>query len=244
MKNDLQPDICQYLVSSKQAFFNYVDANYIKLEDSEVETNILDESEAIVSSHSTIDKTTESEENSYHNFNEDSSSVQSFSYETDSDRVKSIHNDSYNVENSSGVEYSSGVENNSDVENSSEVENSSGAQSSLEVENINDLAYVKNDNITSTSSECEDDGVHSTDCSTVEFDDSEDETDYTHFSLETNEVFEGTLCSVTGPTSMTLIISKVGGVNIKASKDELQKMMYEKCPNLPILDKIIPGKGL
>lgn len=277
MKNEFKQDICQYLVSSKQAFFDYVNSGYIELKDFEVapKINIPDESEAIESYHPTIDETRQSEELFYQNFNEDSSSVQYSSYETESNGDKSIHNvennsgvqnsfyrvetesngnisthsSSYNVENNSGVQNSSyKVENINDLTcvendniNSEEVQNTFN-----EVENDNDLAYVENDNILhSTSSNCEikeDDGIQSAD--SVEINESEEETEYSQFSLDTNEVFEGKLCRVTRPTNMILIISKVGGVDIKASKDELQKMMYEKCPDLPVLDKIIPGKGL
>lgn len=61
-------------------------------------------------------------------------------------------------------------------------------------------------------------------------------------NVNSNEVIEGILCNVTGPTRMILLIVKIGGVDITLSKDEMQVAMLNECTMLPALDKIIPGK--
>lgn len=61
-------------------------------------------------------------------------------------------------------------------------------------------------------------------------------------NLNSNEVIEGILSSVTSPTQMILLIVKIGGVNITLSKDEMQKAMFNECDILPALEKITPGK--
>jgi len=68
-----------------------------------------------------------------------------------------------------------------------------------------------------------------------------EESDYSKFCLERNEVFEGTMCRVTGPTSLTLMITKIGGVDLSDSKNNMHKVISEKCSTLPQPNHIIPG---
>lgn len=59
--------------------------------------------------------------------------------------------------------------------------------------------------------------------------------------VDTNEVVEGTLCKVISPVRMTLMIKKIGGIDISESKNVMQTDMIKKCAVLPPLDKIVPG---
>lgn len=213
MKNKYELDICQYLVSSGHAFFNYVDAKYLSLVDFKdtPEVNLLNKSGSI-KSFQQISKNTGSEEEFDLSFNEESSSVQSCSfYEIENDDNGSIHNTLYKVENDNNC-----------ILNSYKIDNGRIHSAANEYE-------IKNE-----------DCVHSIDI--VEVSEGEEEYGFLKFSLETNEIFEGTLCSVMGPTSMTLMIMKIGGVDIKVSKDKMHEEMYKKCPELPALNEIIPGK--
>lgn len=248
MKNKYEQDICQYLVTSGYAFFNYVDEKCINLVDFEdmPKANLLGKSEPI-KSFQPIAENTESEEEFDHSFNDESSSIQSFFYEienddNDDDDDDSIHNTSYKVENDDDCTLNTSykVEHGNIHSTSSEreVKNTDGVHvvsSECEIKNYGSMSNV--------SSECEmknEDWVRSADM--VKVSDSEDEYGYLKFSLETSEVFEGTLCSVTGPTNMTLMIMKIGGVDIGVSKDTMQRKLYEICTKLPALHKIIPGK--
>lgn len=57
-----------------------------------------------------------------------------------------------------------------------------------------------------------------------------------------NETVEGTMCSVIGPTKLTLMITKIDGVNITLAKDDMHNNMLIKCGGLPALKKIVPGE--
>lgn len=67
------------------------------------------------------------------------------------------------------------------------------------------------------------------------------DTRFSKFSLS-NQVVEGTLCDVVGPTQIIVMITKVDGVVILKSKDEMHQSMYKKCPKLPKLENYIPGE--
>jgi len=71
--------------------------------------------------------------------------------------------------------------------------------------------------------------------------DDDEESGYSKFCLEVNEVIEGTMCRVTGPTSLTLMITKIGGADLSVAKDQMYNIIYDKCGTLPPLDHIIPG---
>lgn len=77
--------------------------------------------------------------------------------------------------------------------------------------------------------------------STTILDEEEQEFGYSKFCLEANEVFEGTMCRITGPTSFMLVITKVGGADLSVTKDRMYNEMYNKCGTLPPLDPIVPG---
>jgi len=68
-----------------------------------------------------------------------------------------------------------------------------------------------------------------------------EESDYSKFCLEPNEVVEGTMCRITGPTSLTLVITKIGGVDLSVAKNNMHKVISDKCSTLPPLNHIIPG---
>lgn len=74
-----------------------------------------------------------------------------------------------------------------------------------------------------------------------EEEDDDEESGFLKFCLEPKEVIEGTMCRITGPTSLTLVITKIGGVDLSVAKDNMCKVMQEKCNALPPLDRIIPG---
>lgn len=71
--------------------------------------------------------------------------------------------------------------------------------------------------------------------------DDEEEFGYSKFCLEANVVFEGTVCRITGPTSLMLVITKIGGADLSVSKERMYNEMYNKCGTLPPLDHIVPG---
>jgi len=68
-----------------------------------------------------------------------------------------------------------------------------------------------------------------------------EESGYSKFCLEPNEVAEGSMCRITGPTSLTLVITKISGVDLSVAKDKMYQAMLDKCSALPPLDHIIPG---
>jgi hypothetical protein len=71
--------------------------------------------------------------------------------------------------------------------------------------------------------------------------DDDEESGYSKFCLEVNEVIEGTMCRITGPTSLTLMITKSGGADLSVAKDQMYNIIYDKCGALPPLDHIVPG---
>jgi len=64
---------------------------------------------------------------------------------------------------------------------------------------------------------------------------------YSKVGLKFNDVIEASLCKVVGPTRMTLIIKKIGGIDLTIYKEEMNKMLM-KCASMPKLDRIVPGK--
>lgn len=70
----------------------------------------------------------------------------------------------------------------------------------------------------------------------------EQENDYMKFCLNSNEVIEGLLCNVMGPTRMTLIVKKIDGYDLDPKKDEMQSEINNKCNRLPELTEIVPGE--
>lgn len=74
--------------------------------------------------------------------------------------------------------------------------------------------------------------------------DEEEESGYSKFCLEANEVFEGTMCRITGPTSLRLVITKMGDADLSVTKDRMYNEMYNKCGTLPPLDPIVPGHAV
>ncbi|XP_029343661.1 uncharacterized protein LOC100158953 [Acyrthosiphon pisum] len=71
-----------------------------------------------------------------------------------------------------------------------------------------------------------------------------EESDYSKFCLERNEVVEGTMCRITGPTSLTLVITKIGGVDLIVAKNNMHKVMSDKCSTLPPPNHIKPGTAV
>lgn len=71
-----------------------------------------------------------------------------------------------------------------------------------------------------------------------------EENGYSKFCLERNEVVEGTMSRITGPTSLTLVIMKIGGVDLNVAKNKMHEVMSDKCSTLPPLNHIIPGMKL
>lgn len=68
-----------------------------------------------------------------------------------------------------------------------------------------------------------------------------EESGYSKFCLERNEVVEGTMSRITGPTSLTLVIMKIGGVDLSVAKNKMHNEMSDKCSTLLPLNHIIPG---
>lgn len=68
-----------------------------------------------------------------------------------------------------------------------------------------------------------------------------EESGYSKFCLERNEVVEGTMSRIIGPTSLTLVIMKIGGVDLNVAKNKMHELMSDKCSTLPPLNHIVPG---
>lgn len=64
---------------------------------------------------------------------------------------------------------------------------------------------------------------------------------FSKVGLKFNDVIEASLCKVVGPTRMTLIIKKIGGIDLTIYKEEMNEMLM-KSASMPKLDKIVPGK--
>lgn len=108
-------------------------------------------------------------------------------------------------------------------------------EDSIDVKNI--LEDIKEIDI--MQEEKNDNDRESVDQNTYEVD---NESSFMKFCLNSNEVIEGTLCNVTGPTLMTLMIIKIGGIDITLSKDEMQTVMFKECAMLQTINTILPGK--
>ncbi|CAI6344252.1 unnamed protein product [Macrosiphum euphorbiae] len=74
--------------------------------------------------------------------------------------------------------------------------------------------------------------------------DAGEESDYSKFCLERNEVVEGTMGRITGPTSLTLVINKIGGVDLSIAKNDMHKVIFNKCSTLPPPNHIVPGTAV
>jgi len=107
-------------------------------------------------------------------------------------------------------------------------------------EQIHDVREQIYEDGVATSNAVHEKSADSGSVSSMMFDDDE-ECGYSKFCLGHNETVEGTVCRVSGPTSLTLMIMKIGGVDLSASKDKMYNVMYNKCGALPPIDRIVPG---
>lgn len=97
------------------------------------------------------------------------------------------------------------------------------------------------ENLVTSTSPVNEECVSSVGAPAVLDEDNDEESGYLKFCLEPNVVAEGSLCRITGPTSLTLVITKIGGVDLSLVKDKMYQAMLDKCSALPPLDHVIPG---
>lgn len=122
--------------------------------------------------------------------------------------------------------------------------NDNGEQTYNNTEDTNSVHESTYDNRSMAGHSVDDkqwNSVHALSSASLMIPDEEEESGYSKFCLEANEVFEGTMCRITGPTSLRLVITKMGGADLSVTKDRMFNEMYNKCGTLPPLDHTVPG---
>uniref|UniRef100_A0A2S2NKN9 RING finger protein n=2 Tax=Schizaphis graminum TaxID=13262 RepID=A0A2S2NKN9_SCHGA len=219
-------EVCQYLVTNKIAYFEYVSPSNLELVDTD-EENIVDASE----------------KNYYYDNN-----VEIYNdgdVETYSDGNGQTFNDSRQTCDDGEQTYYNGGQICYDGD---EQTCDNGEQTCDNGEQTYDEYESTYDNGMMTAYSVDDDerrsSVGATQNASATMPDDGEESGYPKFCLEVNEIVEGTMCRVTGPTSLTLMITKIGGVDLSVVKDQMYNIIYDKCGTLPPLDPIVPGHAV
>ncbi|XP_025195551.1 RING finger protein 17-like isoform X2 [Melanaphis sacchari] len=192
-------DVCQYLVTNKFAFFEYVSSSIIDL---------------VPDDENNFHATDDSNYDDYGQTNDDSEQTNGDGGQTNGD---------------GGQTNGDGGQTNDD-----------DGQTYVEYESIFDNATMMT---TYSVDDEQGNNVSTLNTSAVMLDDGE-ESDYLKFCLEVNEVIEGTMCRINGPTSFTLMITKIGGADFSVAKNQMYNMIYDKCGTLPPLDHVVPGRAV
>lgn len=232
MKSNSQPDICQYLVSNNHAYFTCVDKSKLHFFDHPL---CIDTSES--SDYTESINITENNDNlSEH------STLMSEEY----------YNSNENCNNSMQSSYTNSIdheETNNKIQQSSNADSEQKVVGNREISFIN--AYNYNMHVNLEENDKKDERNYNNYChfhSSLNYESDTDETkeeedSYSKFCLELGDELEGTLSTVIEPTRMALMVTKIGGVCLSNSKNEMHRIMFEKCPKLPVINQITPGKN-
>ncbi|KAE9534553.1 hypothetical protein AGLY_008643 [Aphis glycines] len=243
-----QLDVCQYLVTNKLAHFEYITTSIIELMDTDEEEkddatdnnyyNDDDSGEIYNEGEQTYDDvggTNNDDEQTYNNIgetNNDDEHTYNNIGETNNDdeqtynNIEKTNNDNEQTYNNIGETNNNDEQIYNNIGETNSVYESTYDNRSMAGHSVDDKRWNSVDALSSASAMILDE---------------EEEFGYSKFCLEANEVFEGTMCRITGPTSLMLVITKIGGADLSVTKNRMYNEMYNKCGTLPPLDHIVPG---
>lgn len=225
MKNDLVPDVSQYLVSNDLAYFDYMEPFSENLCD-----NAMKNPPKIFIVPKSKDDRNETDDNKFDESFNDNSTVEATSVEDvqdpeSRDDVRSTSctgTDDYEEVFCNSLQrsqpYTSSTAIDSNDEKSSLLSSKRSKTASL------DLCSSR-ESVVSAGVKC--DRVLS----------------FSKTSFKLSEVIEGSLCEVTAPTRMILLIEKISGVDLTVPKEEMHNdIMQAQCSKLPRLDSVSTGE--
>jgi len=219
-------DVIQYLVTEKMAYFSYVSKSIIDL----VDTDEINDATEDSSCYTVDDSNCYAADDSNYCYVADDSNC----YDADNSLFDGPENNGYDdctTYVDGGSIYDDGGQT---YGNYGQTCNNSG-----QTYDERESTY---DNVVTSTSAVNDECVSSVGAPATLDEDDGEESGYLKFCLEPNVVAEGSMCRVTGPTSLTLVITKISGVDLSVAKDKMYRAMLDKCGALPPLDlHIIPG---
>lgn len=226
MKSNDQPEICQYLVSNNHAYLACVEKSKLQFFDYPMSSKSYDSTES-------------------NNIIENNDNLSEYS----TLRSEEYYNSYENCNNSMQSSYTNSIDHgeiNNRILLNSNADSEQKNVRSREISFIN--AYNYNTHVNLEENDKKDEGNYyknelDYESDTDEIKEEEEEDSYSKFCLELGDALEGTLSTVIEPTRMALMITKIGGVCLSKSKDEMHRSMFEKCPKLPVINQITPGKN-
>lgn len=224
MKSNDQSDICQYLVSNNHAYFASIDKSKLQFFDYPISSDTAESYDS-----------TESNDNLFEHLSLRSEEL----YNSNGNCMNSMQ--SSNTNNIDHEEMNNKILQNSNADvkkkiiRSTEISKISAYNHNVPVNmEENNEKYMSESHTNDLDYESDTDNVDNV---------KEKKDSYSKFCLESSDETEGILCTVTEPTRMTLMITKISGVCLSKSKDEMHRIMFEKCPELPVINQITPGKS-
>lgn len=243
MKNDYVPDVCQYMVNNQLVYYTHMEELHDAICDTNETNNNSRDNGSIIVAESTQHALS----------NETFNDEQSMELDSVDDHYEAVGVQSVSCDEVEVLD-----------DNKCEVINTqSTSLAGIDVEDDEEVVYCNSPNtlcvnvLNSDSNDRKSSSSHtkrsekmspcrrsSEDESTVPVNVHSDRVlSFSKTSFEFNEVIEGSLCEIITPTRMTLLIEKISGVSLSASKEQMHNdLMLMKCARLPELNDVVTGE--